>query len=289
MKKNFPVTGVEKSYSDDCNILSTTNLKGSITYINKDFIDISGFTEDELLNKNHNVVRHPDMPPAAFEDLWNNIKAGRSWKGIVKNRCKNGDHYWVDAYATPIRENGQIVEYQSVRSKPAREDVDRAEKLYKQLNEGKVPAGLKDSALSLPIKVTLGVTAAVVIATLIASFATGMGLTSAIATAVLAAVLSGGVIFTLLSPLSKAVKMAHAVDGNPITRFVYTGRNDEIGTILSALQMLQSETGGVVGRISDSSKQVSESAAVLSETMQTTVQGVQQQYSETDQVATAMN
>jgi methyl-accepting chemotaxis protein len=229
------------------------------------------------------------MPPAAFEDLWNNIKAGRSWKGIVKNRCKNGDHYWVDAYATPIRENGQIVEYQSVRSKPAREDVDRAEKLYKQLNEGKVPAGLKDSALSLPIKVTLGVTAAVVIATLIASFATGMGLTSAIATAVLAAVLSGGVIFTLLSPLNKAVKMAQAVADNPITRYVYTGRNDELGCIMSALQMLQSETGGVVGRISDSSKQVSESAAILSDTMQATVQGVQQQYSETDQVATAMN
>ncbi len=118
MKINHPVTDVEKQFSIDANILSTTDLKGAITYINPDFIDISGFPEDELLHKNHNVVRHPDMPPAAFQSLWDTVKSGNPWMGMVKNRCKNGDYYWVDALVTPIEQNGETIEYQSVRYKP---------------------------------------------------------------------------------------------------------------------------------------------------------------------------
>ncbi|WP_416416001.1 PAS domain-containing protein [Klebsiella pneumoniae] len=82
-----------------CNsALSTTSPQSHITYVNPDFIKISGFTEEELLGQPHNIVRHPDMPPAAFEHMWSTLKSGRSWMGLVKNRCKNGDHYWVSAY-----------------------------------------------------------------------------------------------------------------------------------------------------------------------------------------------
>ncbi|WP_440075200.1 PAS domain-containing protein, partial [Klebsiella pneumoniae] len=108
-----------------------------MTYVNPDFIKISGFTEEELLGQPHNIVRHPDMPPAAFEHMWSTLKSGRSWMGLVKNRCKNGDHYWVSAYVTPIAKNGSIVEYQSVRTKPEPEQVLAAEKLYAQLRSGK--------------------------------------------------------------------------------------------------------------------------------------------------------
>ena len=289
MKKNLPITNVEKSFSDDANILSTTNLKGSITYINDDFIDISGFTKDELEGKNHNVVRHPEMPPAAFEDLWSSLKAGNSWMGMVKNRCKNGDHYWVDAYATPIRENGQVVEYQSVRSKPSRDNVARAEKLYKQINEGKAPAGLKSSALSLTMKLALGVTVALLTATLISALVTEMDLTAIMVSLLLSVGLSAAVLVTMLRPLATAVEKARSVAGNPLTRYVYTGRNDDIGCLMVAIKMLESEGGGIVGRISDSAKQLSESAEQLTATMQMTTQGVQQQYTETDQVATAVN
>ncbi|HEC18817.1 MAG TPA: PAS domain-containing protein, partial [Gammaproteobacteria bacterium] len=141
MKKNLPVTGKEKSYSDHIKIISTTTPKGILDSINEDFIYTSGFSEEELLGKSHNVVRHPDMPPAAFDDLWKTIKAGKPWMGIVKNRCKNGDHYWVDAYVTPIFQGGEITGYQSVRVKPEREYVYRAEKVYKRLNAGKPIAG----------------------------------------------------------------------------------------------------------------------------------------------------
>lgn len=90
MKVNMPVTQREQNIKDSISIVSKTDTKGIITYVNRDFIEVSGFTEDELIGKNHNIVRHPDMPPEAFADLWETLKAGKPWIGIVKNRCKNG-------------------------------------------------------------------------------------------------------------------------------------------------------------------------------------------------------
>ncbi len=111
MKINHPVTRNENDYDPSLQIISTTDTKGVITYVNEDFIQVSGFSEEELLKKSHNIVRHPDMPPAAFADLWQTLKAGKSWMGIVKNRCKNGDFYWVDAYVTPMFEDGRITDW----------------------------------------------------------------------------------------------------------------------------------------------------------------------------------
>jgi methyl-accepting chemotaxis protein len=107
MRTNLPVTSNEVVLKDTTLIVSKTDLQGRITYINKDFLDISGFTEAELIGEPHNLVRHPDMPAEAFADFWNNLKQGRPWSGYVKNRCKNGDFYWVLANASPIFENGQ--------------------------------------------------------------------------------------------------------------------------------------------------------------------------------------
>lgn len=153
MRQNLPVTGRNLELPKDANILSTTSPQSHITYVNPDFIKISGFTEEELLGQPHNIVRHPDMPPAAFEHMWSTLKSGRSWMGLVKNRCKNGDHYWVSAYVTPIAKNGSIVEYQSVRTKPEPEQVLAAEKLYAQLRSGK--AARPKLAASFSVKILL--------------------------------------------------------------------------------------------------------------------------------------
>ncbi len=136
MKVNQPVTGVEIPLQEDTIIVSTTDLKGMITSANGAFIEISGFSEAELLGRNHNIVRHPDVPAAAFQDLWDTIKKGHPWTGIVKNRAKSGDHYWVKANVTPIYQNGQVVEYMSVRTKPTAEEVEGAEVLYRAINSG---------------------------------------------------------------------------------------------------------------------------------------------------------
>ncbi|HHQ69121.1 MAG TPA: PAS domain S-box protein, partial [Halothiobacillaceae bacterium] len=137
MKKNLPVTQRNFDYPDDTQLISTTDLKGRITYVNKDFIRVSGFSREELIGQHHNVIRHPDMPPQAFADLWRTIKAGQTWRQLVKNRRKNGDHYWVEAYVTPVYADQEIVGYQSVRTKPSAEQIKKAEKLYQEINEGK--------------------------------------------------------------------------------------------------------------------------------------------------------
>ena len=103
MRKQASVNGVEQIFPDQANILSTTDTKGRITYVNRDLIDISGFSSEELIGHGHNIVRHPDMPKQAFKQLWNNLKQEKPWMGMVKNRCKNGDHYWVDAYVTSLK------------------------------------------------------------------------------------------------------------------------------------------------------------------------------------------
>lgn len=139
MRTNLPVTTHEYLLPDGACIVSRTDLKGRITYVNPDFLEASGFDEDELIGKAHNIVRHPDMPPAAFQDLWDTLGAGRPWTGLVKNRRKNGDFYWVVANATPLLDGTEVVGYLSVRTRPTREQVAAADGLYRQINAGQAP------------------------------------------------------------------------------------------------------------------------------------------------------
>jgi aerotaxis receptor len=145
VKVNLPITDLEESVPPSANILSTTNLDGQITYVNSDFVQVGGFEREELLGQNHHIVRHPDMPAGVFKMFWNSLKSGQSWMGVVKNRCKNGNHYWVDAYVTPIKRDGEIGEFQSIRRRPDPNIVKRAEHLYSQLAKGDSPSQLYSS------------------------------------------------------------------------------------------------------------------------------------------------
>jgi len=136
MKINMPVTDNEVEMDDASLLVSQTDLKGAITYTNPDFVKISGYTESELIGKNHNIVRHPDMPPEAFQDLWDHNKENRPWVGIVKNRSKDGGFYWVEAHVVPIIEQGNCVGYLSMRRKPSSKQVADAEKLYASMRDG---------------------------------------------------------------------------------------------------------------------------------------------------------
>ena len=136
MRKNLPVTNIETSLPDNQFIYSRTDLKGVITEANEAFCNVSGYTREEMVGQPHNMVRHPDMPEAAFKDMWADLKTGRPWRGIVKNRRKDGGFYWVVANVSPVRENGQIVGYQSVRSRPSREEIEAATAAYEKINRG---------------------------------------------------------------------------------------------------------------------------------------------------------
>jgi aerotaxis receptor len=133
MKNNLPVTQREHPLPDGEALVSTTDLDSRITYCNPAFIRVSGYSHDELIGQPHNLVRHPDMPQEAFRDLWATVQAGRPWSACVKNRRKDGDHYWVLANVTPIERDGQAVGFMSVRTKPTREQVAGAEAAYAQM------------------------------------------------------------------------------------------------------------------------------------------------------------
>ncbi|OOZ35183.1 methyl-accepting chemotaxis protein [Solemya velesiana gill symbiont] len=288
MKKQIHITGKEKLYAQDANILSTTNLKGQITYCNDQFADISGFTREELQGKSHNIVRHPDMPKEAFAGLWQTVKRGKSWMGIVKNRCKNGDHYWVDAYVTPILKGGAVVEYQSVRNKPAKEHVERAEKLYAQINAGRSPLGLRYGRLPYSVFLLMALFITVIVSVSVAALMGSnhgyAGVDGLVAGSGVAVILA----YWLSHPISKLKKKARSIIKDPVASYVYTGRFDEIGDVFLALKYAESETRGVVGRIADSSEEIIRAVGDLSSAIHLNVKGIGQQHLETDQVASAV-
>jgi len=291
VKKNLPITNRENDYPASQRIVSTTNTKGITTYVNDDFLSIAGFTEDELIGKSHNIVRHPEMPPAAFKDMWDTIKADKPWMGIVKNRCKNGDHYWVDAFVTQIKENGQTVGYQSVRLKPKREYVKSAENLYQEIWNGtpfwksflaKITPKLTGSIVYTQI-------AALIVALLLSNAMSSMGWIGHIG-GLIAGIVVGviGANF-VAAPWRAASDEASSIFSNPIAQQVYTGRADELGQLQLAIKMLQSQLETVVWRIGDAAGNLEESALQAVDISRKTNDDMDRQAKEIEMVATAMN
>lgn len=291
MKKNFPVTGVENDYPSEMHIVSTTDKKGITTSVNNDFRTISGFKDEELIGKNHNVVRHPDMPQAAFADLWSVIKQGKPWMGIVKNRCKNGDYYWVDAYVTPMYVNGEVAGYQSVRSKPKQVHVNAADKLYKTLNKGipflaqqrnKVRVGLMGKiyfGFLLALLPAMPILALAPVSKLMALQLAGVSM------------MIGGLIAAKLiaRPWQQAAKDSRALFENAVAQHVYSGRTDELGQLQVAIKSQQAHLDTAVWRIDSAAENLDEIATGTAAVVNQTNQGIQQQQSEIDQLATAIN
>lgn len=280
-------SGKEQTFDNSEILLSVTDLKSNIKYANPEFCKISGYSHEELKGKPHNTVRHPDMPKAAFEDLWSFIRQGKSWMGPVKNKCKNGDYYWVNAYVTPIKnENGENIEYQSVRTKLLPHVQERAEKLYTSLNEGKVPVRVKyqiDQTLWIQYVLFLFTLASIAL-TLFADLSLLITLPF-----IIMGLTSSFISLRWRRKYQSVLKEAKTVFDNSLMSFVYSGNNDAIGTIQVALSMRKAEINAVVGRVSDVSLHVGERAASASEQSNQVSQELNIQRTESEQVATAIN
>jgi len=286
MRINLPVTQTEIRLDDNTAIISTTDKKGLITSVNADFIRVSGFAEDELIGAPHNLVRHPDMPSDAFADLWQTLQAGRPWIGIVKNRCKNGDYYWVDAYASPLYENGEIAGYQSVRTRAAADVVARAEKLYAALRAKKAlpqaaRIGLTGriaavALLALLPGVVVAMAGGVSIGLVAAGFLPGLGL-------------AAGLAVVTARPYARAAAHGRRIIDNRVSQIVYSGLSGEAGQFELSLHMLEARLRTVIGRIRESSAKLAGMSRQTTASMEQTRQGVGQQHNETDQLAAALN
>ncbi|WP_417553324.1 methyl-accepting chemotaxis protein [Marinomonas fungiae] len=280
MRKNLPITTVERVVSKDVRLITTTDLKGKITYCNQAFIDISGFNYDELLGAPHNLVRHPDMPPEAFDIMWSHLKAGKPWMGLVKNRSKNGDYYWVDAYVTPITEKGQVVGYESVRSAPDRVAVARAEKLYKELRDGR-------KSFNIPMQT---IVPALVIAAWLASLAMYLlNVEYAAAPALLASLLMVG--YCSIQQRNMRRSLEKSLGGaftHPVAAKTYSDHNLDLAKLEVAIKSQNMHIDTILTRIEAESKEVSHKSDYGLKQTQNAVDKIQQQLHETQEVAAAM-
>lgn len=263
MRINEPVTQRDMGMNNDCVIISTTNMKGALTSVNEDFIRMSGFTWEELENKNHNIIRHPDVPPEAYAMLWEALKAGNPWMGMVKNRHKCGDHYWVDAFASPQYEDGKIIGYQSVRVKPEKVWVDRAEALYAKIMSKKSPEDKKRSkldAVSLT-RFPMGITTKIALAVtgIFASLFTGLAVVEQISLLfaligfAAGSMISFAVIHQMLTPLRVLAAKSEKIANDPVARFIYSGRTDELGQLEYAQIFQNAKLRTAIGRVKESS------------------------------------
>lgn len=261
MRMNHPVTQKNLAVRQDANILSTTNPKGQITHINDEFIDISGFSRDELIGEPHNIVRHPDMPRAAYEEMWQRLKAGKSWLGAVKNRCKNGDHYWVQAYAIPIFDGkDNLLEFQSIRSRLDEKAQGRAEDLYGRLradepDNGPLPDLKLRRDLSLSLKLYSVIAAVIVTHSVGLFWAGGLSSEERMLPHLLVTLLAIGIglaaVGWLMTPFRNSVARSRAIIDDVLAEKIFTGRTDDVGSIELALTQQAAELDAVVKRLHD--------------------------------------
>ncbi len=243
MKNNQPITNHEIKMREGSAIVSRTDLKGMITYINQDFLDISGFSKVELIGKSHNIVRHPDMPSVVFQDLWDKMKAGEPWVCMVKNRCKNGDHYWVEANVTPVFKHGQISEYLSVRKIPTQEQINAAEALYPKLNAGTASLP-KPNPLSSLFNIRNRIIGAYTLMSLL-MLALGLNIFGSTTIGVMIAgifttvVLTVLTVYQILNPIKIMVQTIKDVQADPINTVVDFSMTDELGELQHSIKSLQ--------------------------------------------------
>ncbi|MGP8119928.1 MAG: PAS domain-containing methyl-accepting chemotaxis protein [Xanthobacteraceae bacterium] len=266
MRNNLPVTTIEYPITDATLIVSRTDTKGRLTSFNDEFVQAAGFTEAELMGQPHNIIRHPDMPPEAFENLWDTLKAGKPWAGAVKNRRKNGDFYWVLATASPIRENGQVAGYTSIRTKLPADQRHEAEQVYALLRANKahgyrIDAGVirRRSLLdhltiftgTLKARLVTLVVVQAAIMLMISTYAAisgparefgvagGISLVLLLAGLASGAMLGGRAIRAIGVPLGRLNDAMLSITQGKLDNRIVVERDDEIGVALRNLQTVQ--------------------------------------------------
>ncbi len=276
MRTNLPITNKEVHLADGESIVSRTDLKGKIVYINSGFVRISGFSEEELMGAPQNIVRHPDMPAEAFADLWQTLKEGQPWTGLVKNRCKNGDFYWVRANVTPVRSNGVISGYMSVRTRPERHEIDAAARIYanikaqasgaptlhrgavQQRGIGRLLARLGLGSLAMQTWLCTSLTnvllAGVVLAAGAAALKGGPWYWHVIGVASTAGLLVNLYLwYTLrvgvIQPLARAIAGANCIAAGDLNARFDTNSGNEMGDLMRALQQMNINLVAAIGDV----------------------------------------
>ena len=270
MRRNTPVTDIEYIMRDDETIVSKTDLKGNITYVNQDFIKVSGFTAEELMGAPQNILRHSDMPPEAFADFWRTLKAGKAWTGLVKNRSKNGNYYWVEANAAPLYDHDQLTGYTSIRLKPSRDKVAAAEEAYRRIRNGDTHLQVREGAAvrrswasQLRDWLTLSITGRIALVCgllgllfltniLLATVGHGSHALWPSALGLVVAVAGGWLLRSwTIEPLGRLHEAIGKMTGGDLSSHIEAHGDDEIANLGHALRVLQTNMKVLIGQIKE--------------------------------------
>ena len=306
MSSSSWVTQNEYPLDADTTLMSTTDLQSYITHANDTFVQVSGYTLNELLAQPHNLVRHPDMPKAAFADMWYTLQQGEPWSGIVKNRRKNGDHYWVRANAVPMVRNGQTTGYMSIRVRATPEEIAAVEPLYQALNAGRcnkrvhkglvVRKGWLGKLPSMPLRWRVRGVMAVLFAALAATLlTTAAGWAPLAASAVV--MLLGTLLFEqqIVRPVENVARQALKVATGERNSVQHLNRSDELGLTLRAVgqlglmcRWLINDVSSQVVSVRDGSDRLAQGNEDLNDRTRQTVANVQQTVATMNQMAASV-
>jgi len=272
MRNNGPVSQQEYVLPAGTTLVSTTDLQSHLTYCNPAFIQVSGYAAEELLGQPHNLVRHPDMPAEAFRDMWATLKSGAPWTALVKNRRKNGDHYWVRANVTPVLDGGRITGYLSVRTTPGRDEVAQAEAQYARmrdeaatgrllhtLHQGDLHTAGAWAAVQRGLRPGLGGKLVVsgLLGTAVANLASaglagwgGFGVAVTLPVSLLVGVaMAFWMRGQALAPLRAAITVARRMSAGDLSQTLHASQQDEVGQLARGLTQLNVNLQAIVGDV----------------------------------------
>lgn len=310
MRNNQPVTQKQYDVRHNCAIISHTDAKGQITYVNDEFVEYAGFSRDELIGQPHNIIRHPDMPTETFRDMWATLKRGRAWQGMIKNRRKNGDHYWVKATATPLAKGG----YMSVRLKATKEEIQAAEALYKQMREGSsdrlangyhLPNGFARvnhayqsinllsrtllPMLAFSLAITLGAFWQFIV---IADSAVKQAMLPFLVILVVSGLFSFSWLFLIIrkqtARLNNLRRITLEIGSGNLVGDAPMGKNDEIGGVFNAVQIMRNRLFEIAFQMNQSSKSLTHAASDMLQGSEATAKGAVEQCSASTSMAAAL-
>lgn len=302
MKTNLPVTQNSIPFPRGRYLVSRTDLKGIITYVNDTFVEMSGFSRGELIGKSHNLVRHPEMPQAAFQNLWHTVKEGRPWRGIVKNRCKNGDYYWVEALVVPVRKDDQTIGYMSVRTEPSSKQITDAEALYRQLHasKGRLPMPSIWQRIKLRTKQRFLLGGMIIAQILVGAVQFGAGrlglsdtigslITSLLGgTTIIAALLLLYTQENMMAIVGRILGRLDRIAQGDLTDFIPLRRVDELGKLNDGLVSMQTHLKVMLAEIAESAVTVGRNAKHLTQEMRETQDVTDAQSSAASNIAAAV-
>lgn len=286
MKVNLPVTHNEYEIHQDALLISSTDAKGVITSCNDEFASASGFKNDELQGHSHNIVRHPDMPEAIFRDMWATLKSGSAWMGIVKNRRKNGDYYWVDAFVTPLYLDGELHGYESSRVKASPDCIKRAEKVYTRLKNGK---RLRSFSMGFSASLLASLVVAILLVDSVLWFTHILSLWQS-----LVFFLFSTVAVTVITRwrFAELVRMSRDYvnqSRDRVSLLVYTGRDDELGLMNFQTLFQNARLRTAMKRIEQTCEQLTRQSQSGSRTVSETRQMIDCQQQEFELAVSAVN